>query len=112
MLQSEILHFRKTLSRLRQETGEGRAPQKSLSKRVADSVGVSMGPISLTFSDDFADAPAAPEISTEDTENEDGSYGKRIHSLTTAEWRERYEKDGMVDLWVEEEYNAGSRLTV
>jgi ferredoxin len=35
-----------------------------------------------------------------------------IHSMTTAEWRAKYEKDGTVDLWVEEEFNAGSRLVV
>ena len=33
-----------------------------------------------------------------------------IHSMTTEEWRQRYEKDGTVDLWLEEEFNAGSRL--
>jgi ferredoxin len=30
--------------------------------------------------------------------------------MTTAEWRAKYEKDGTVDLFVEEEFNAGSRL--
>lgn len=30
--------------------------------------------------------------------------------MTTAEWRAKYEPDGCVDLWVEEEFNAGSRL--
>lgn len=35
-----------------------------------------------------------------------------IHSMTTTEWRAKYEKDGTVDLWVEEEFNAGSRLVV
>ena len=35
-----------------------------------------------------------------------------IHSLTTGEWRRRYETDGYVDLWVEEEFNAGSRVVV
>lgn len=33
-----------------------------------------------------------------------------IHSLTTEEWRARYEAEGGVDLWVEEEFNSGSRL--
>ena len=35
-----------------------------------------------------------------------------IHDMDTAEWRAKYEKDGAVDLWVEEEFNAGSRLVV
>ena len=32
--------------------------------------------------------------------------------MTTAEWRAKYEKDGCVGLWIEEEFNAGSRLVV
>jgi ferredoxin len=35
-----------------------------------------------------------------------------ISKLTTEEWRAKYEKDGTVDLWLEEEFNAGSRLVV
>lgn len=35
-----------------------------------------------------------------------------ISKLTTEEWRAKYEKDGTVDLWLEEEFNAGSRLIV
>lgn len=34
----------------------------------------------------------------------------RLSSLSTEEWRAKYEPDGCVDLWVEEEFNAGSRL--
>ena len=40
------------------------------------------------------------------------NYGQSIHSMTTAEWREQHEQQGGVDLWVEEEFNAGSRLKV
>ena len=32
--------------------------------------------------------------------------------MTTAEWRSKFEKNGTVDLWLEEEFNAGSRLVV
>lgn len=35
-----------------------------------------------------------------------------IHSMRTEEWQEQYEADGYVDLWLEEEFNAGSRLVV
>ena len=35
-----------------------------------------------------------------------------IHSMSTAEWQAQFEKDGRVDLWLEEEFNAGSRLVV
>ena len=32
--------------------------------------------------------------------------------MTTNEWRDAYEQEGCVDLWVEEEFNSGSRLMV
>lgn len=32
--------------------------------------------------------------------------------MTTNEWRDAYEQEGCVDLWVEEEFNSGSRLVV
>lgn len=32
--------------------------------------------------------------------------------MTTDEWRQTYEQEGCVDLWVEEEFNSGSRLMV
>jgi len=32
--------------------------------------------------------------------------------MSTAEWRAKYETNGMVDLWLEDEFNAGSRLIV
>ena len=35
-----------------------------------------------------------------------------IHSMTTEEWQQQYEADGFVDLWVQEEFNSGSRLVV
>ena len=35
-----------------------------------------------------------------------------IHEMTTDEWRAAYEQEGCVDLWVEEEFNSGSRLMV
>ncbi len=35
-----------------------------------------------------------------------------IHSMKTEEWQQQFEADGYVDLWVEEEFNAGSRLVV
>jgi hypothetical protein len=32
--------------------------------------------------------------------------------MSTDEWRRQYAPDGYVDLWVEEEFNAGSRVVV
>ena len=66
-----------------------------------------LGPIGLTVGPSV-DGPAAAALSSAD----DGaaSPGESISTLTTAEWRARYEPDGCVDLWVEEEFNSGSRL--
>ena len=48
----------------------------------------------------------------EELANGHAEPAQSIHSLTTEEWRRRYETDGYVDLWVEEEFNAGSRVVV
>lgn len=45
-------------------------------------------------------------------ESEQEDELRSIHSMTTEQWRAQYEADGAVDLWVEEEFNSGSRLTV
>lgn len=42
----------------------------------------------------------------------DSEQAQSIHSMTTQAWRDKYEHDGCVDLWMEDEYNAGSRLKV
>ena len=72
-----------------------------------DKAGVSLGPIGMTLgesspsssaADPSADAPAdAPPQS--------------IANMTTEEWREKFvNPDGTVDLFLEDEYNAASRL--
>ena len=71
--------------------------------------GVALGPIALSFGNEFGDQPSS---SRPEGEQEPDSKAESIHSMTTAEWRAKYEKDGMVDLWLEEEFNAGSRLVV
>lgn len=76
-----------------------------------DKSGVSMGPISLSFAeskqaDDLSDVELVAMVKKE------RESMTSIHSMSTDEWRSTYEKDGMVDLWVEEEFNAGSRLKV
>ena len=40
------------------------------------------------------------------------SEPQSIARMSTTEWRDKFEKDGMVDLWLEDEFNAGSRLVV
>ena len=49
---------------------------------------------------------------SDDEAAQSGEQPRSISSLTTEEWRARYEQGGAVDLWVEEEFNSGSRLTV
>lgn len=83
--------------------------------RIGKREGVELGPIALSFQED--NAPGEEE----EEEGEDGAedptearqgmgtaYSET--GMSTEEWRARYEKDGAVDLWVEEEFNAGSRL--
>lgn len=48
--------------------------------------------------------------SSSETAESEKERSSRLSSLSTAEWRAQYEPDGCVDLWVEEEFNAGSRL--
>jgi hypothetical protein len=110
---------------LQEQQGQAASPPSSeagstqgaaqVAQRAADALGVSLGPISLTYASDLknvsldeepaASSSAGPEGQADDTP---GSYA----SLSTAEWRELYEKDGAVDLWVQEEFNSGSRLVV
>lgn len=73
-----------------------------LIQNAADAVGVSLGPIGLTISSDLRDDGSSYDS--------DGSQGESISSITTDEWRQKYEADGTVDLWVKEEFNAASRL--
>jgi hypothetical protein len=40
------------------------------------------------------------------------SAPQSIARMSTEEWRTKYEQDGTVDLWLEDEFNAGSRLVV
>lgn len=76
-----------------------------------------MGPISLSFSDDFGTStkvtqPELPEDIEDESNDSENGYGKRINSMTTTEWRQKFEQNGTVDLFLEEEFNAGSRLIV
>jgi hypothetical protein len=62
-----------------------------------------------------AAAPPARGADGEPSTSGTGAEGARppsIARMTTAEWRAKYEADGTVDLFVEEEFNAGSRLIV
>jgi hypothetical protein len=86
---------------------------KAVERSLADKAGISMGPISLTYGDDFASGAASSSSSSSGGgEQQAGGPEESIATMTTEAWRAKYEKDGMVDLWVEEEFNSGSRLVV
>lgn len=74
-----------------------------LAQRVQDAAGISLGPIGLTIGSDLGGG-------TESSGDDDAPPAPSISSISTEEWRERYESDGRVDLWVKEEFNSGSRL--
>lgn len=83
----------------------------SMGAKLAEAANLSMGPIALTFSNDFRERSSNDASSRVDEGEQDGApAAPSISSMTTAEWREKYEADGKVDLWVEEEFNSGSRL--
>jgi ferredoxin len=86
--------------------GNPRASSKNGDK--SSSGGVDLGPIALSFSEDGGSGRgAAAGVDP----SEPDSRGESISSISTDEWRQRYENsDGSVSLWVEEEFNAGSRL--
>ncbi|KAI8465685.1 MAG: Apoferredoxin [Monoraphidium minutum] len=72
-------------------------------------LGDALGPIGLTYSGGIKPKEHA-STSEEDAAAAAALPAPSIARMTTAEWREKYEKDGTVDLWMEEEFNAGSRL--
>lgn len=75
-----------------------------LLQRAADAAGVSLGPIGLTVGSDLKEASSSSE------DDESNQPIESIATMSTKEWRDKFEKDGRVDLWVEEEFNAASRL--
>lgn len=81
------------------DTNDGGA---QLFQKAADSMGVSLGPIGLTIGSDLDEGT--------EFDAESASSNESIATMSTAEWREKYEKDGTVDLWVKEEFNAASRV--
>jgi hypothetical protein len=80
-----------------------------MAERAADAAGISLGPIGLTIGSDLA---STSRDEGDDSSDEASSRPQSIASLTTDEWRELYEREGRVDLWVKEEFNSGSRLVV
>lgn len=80
-------------------------------KSLRDKSGVSMGPISLSFDGSETEGDLKDDELKAMVQGEKPEY-KSISGMSTAEWRAKYEPAGAVDLWVEEEFNSGSRLVV
>jgi len=72
-------------------------------------LGDTLGPIGLTYSGGVQ-VTERPGSSNRGEGEASTSEPQSISRMSTAEWREKFETDGMVDLWLEDEYNAGSRL--
>lgn len=89
---------------------KGREGAAQAAGSLMDKAGVSLGPIGLTIGSELK----SMSLDEEDGAGPSGSGEqlKSYASLSTEEWRELYEKDGCVDLWVQEEFNSGSRLVV
>lgn len=74
--------------------------------RLVSQEGVELGPIGMTF------GGVASTSGRDEAAAAGGVHIPSISKMSTEEWRAKYEKDGTVDLWVEEEFNSGSRLIV
>ncbi|MEW5303134.1 MAG: hypothetical protein WDW36_005856 [Sanguina aurantia] len=86
------------------------SPQKG--SQILNSSGLALGPIGLSFGQEFGtNDGSSSRDSNQSVATPDDTPMASISSLTTEQWRAKYEnKDGAVDLWLEDEYNAGSRL--
>ena len=90
---------------------DGGAGAKTSLMRKADEllekVGLSLGPIGMTLGESSPSSSAADRSGDAPAD----APRKSIANMTTAEWREKFvNPDGTVDLFLEDEYNAASRL--
>ena len=79
-----------------------------------DDLGIGLGPIGLTVGESAQtrEYDQLRPLDVGEINNDDKGYLDidSIHSMTTEEWLQRHEKNGTVDLWLEDEYNAASRV--
>ena len=102
------------------ETETESADEQKKERTVAstlDDLGLSLGPIGLTVGESVKERPVPSDydiapLDVGEIDNDDKGYLniESIHSLTTEEWLEKFDLDGTVDLWLEDEYNAASRV--
>jgi len=84
------------------KTKEGGA---QIIQRAADTAGVSLGPIGLTVGSDLHASDSDTDLTEESSDSNES-----IATMSTEQWRQQFERNGKVDLWVQEEFNAASRL--
>ncbi|KAL4447976.1 hypothetical protein ABPG75_005195 [Micractinium tetrahymenae] len=90
---------------------KGKEGAAQAANSLMDKAGVSLGPIGLTIGSELKSVSLDAEDGAGPSSSGSGEGQLQSYaSLTTEEWRELYEKDGCVDLWVQEEFNSGSRL--
>jgi len=96
----------------REATGEGKKARARAKKEqnggsatsTLDNMGLSLGPIGLTYAE-------STEQLEESLGSKDSEKAESISRYTTEEWRKEFETDeGSVSLWLEDEYNAASRV--
>ena len=90
------------------EKGDGASGGGLFSKveKLAEKVGVSLGPIGMTLQE----GEVKKKTTTEGSKEESYERPPSIASMSSAQWREKYVKtDGTVDLWLEDDFNIASR---
>ena len=83
-----------------------------LMQSLQDRTGASLGPISLSFAESVDTDGELTDAELSELVRKEKEKMSSTNSMSTAEWRAKYEKGGAVDLWVEEEFNSGSRVIV
>ena len=94
------------------EKGDGASGGGLFSKveKLAEKVGVSLGPIGMTLQEGEVKKKTTTTTTTEGSEEESYERPPSIASMSSAQWREKYVKtDGTVDLWLEDDFNIASR---
>lgn len=92
-----------TVGKSMEEKTKKKSGGAQLMQDAADKAGISLGPIGLTIGSDL-------KGSSDEDDDATALPPQSIATMSTEEWRAKYEKDGRVDLWAEEEFNAASRL--
>ena len=104
-----LLHCR-SVELERNPAGVNEAQLRQLQVQTLPCLGVEKLPQSTVFEICLS----SNQESERSTSNQSASISSipSVSSTRTQEWEEKYAQDGCVDLWVEEEFNAGSRLAV